>query len=329
MRSFTLRSILSLLVLGAALAMTAPAARAQENVLRARDLRSSAPLLYDAIAQLRPGWLHVGADSTGIAQIAVYVNGRYLGDGRVLRTLETARVTSARLRSAEFIRASDLRLPRERFAYAIEVDTRPLEREALPSRTTLSVDGGLDIWSLAHGMRVALQGAGYHRQETNGNTGFENASALTPSVSASLHFASDTWGLALTAQHTFQSVGGGFSPPAQEAASAAVTTTEAAALATRDFRAARVGVGPVYRRTNRDWARDFCRCFDQLSDDANELGVAAEARIALPYGSRVFPGVRVMARWYPPRETDYYVLDEQVDVGGLVVTTSLSLGTRF
>jgi hypothetical protein len=101
-------TLFSLLAVLAALVSSAPAARAQDNVLRARDLRGAPPRLYDAIARLRPEWLQVGADSSGLEHIAVYVNGRYRGDARLLRTLETARTTSARLRSAEYIRSTGL-----------------------------------------------------------------------------------------------------------------------------------------------------------------------------------------------------------------------------
>jgi hypothetical protein len=332
MPALTLRSLLPLFAVLALLGLAAPA-HGQDNVLRARDLRGAPPRLYDAIAQLRPEWLQVGADSSGLEHIAVYVNGRYLGDGRLLRTLETARTTSARLRSGEYIRATDLPQPPEGFAVAIEVTSRPLERAAAPGRVTLSLDAGADLWPLAHALRVSLADAGYHRQSLGGQEGttsFEGASIIVPSASGSLHYAlAGAWGVGLTAQHTLKSVGGGYSPERQEAVSAGVTTTEAALLVTRDSRALRFGVGPVLRRGDWAWARGFCRCQGQQQYTRSELGAAAEARVSLPYGTRVFPAFRVMARYYVPREAEYPLLAEPVDVGGLVVSTSLSVGTRF
>lgn len=330
--SHTIRSILALLVL-AVVAMAAPAAHAQDNVLRPRDLRGASPRLYDAIAQLRPQWLQVGADSSGMQRIAVYVNGRYLGDARVLRTLETARTTSARLRSAEYVRSAGLPQPPDEFAVAIEVTARSLDRAPAPGRVTLSLDAGVDLWPLARALRVALGDAGYDRQELpgqEGTTSFEGASRLVPSVSGSLHYAlAGAWGVGVTAQHTPESVGGGYHPERQEAVSAGVTTTEAALLLTRDSRAVRLGVGPAFRRDGWAWAGGFCRCQNEQEYTSSALGAAAEARVSLPYGSRVFPAFRVMARYYVPQETEYGALPEQVEVGGLVVTTSVSVGTRF
>ena len=331
MQKPTSRSLRCLAAVLACLALAAPAAHAQSDVLRARDLRGAPPRLYDAIAQLRPDWLRVG-DPAAVDRIAVYVNGRHLGDARVLSTIETSQVTSARLRSADYIRATDLRLPPQEFDVAIEVATRPLERPAPTGRVTFSLDAGVDLLSLPHVLRNALADAGYDRKELEaqgGVTGFDGTQ-LPPSVSGSLHYAvRGGWGVAVMAQHTFTGVGGGYSRERMEAVSAAVTSTEAVLLLSRDARAVRLSAGPVFRQVSWDWARGFCRCEDEQSENSSALGVAGEARVALPFGSRVFPAFRVLARYYPSHETAYERLPAQVDAGGFVVTTGVSVGTRF
>jgi hypothetical protein len=315
----------------AALVLAAPAARAQDDVLRARDLRGAAPRLYDAITQLRPTWLQL-ADPAATERIAVYVNGRYLGDARVLRTIETAQVTSARLRSSATVRAMDLPLPPNEFDVAVDVATRPLERPAAPGRVTLSLDAGVDLRSLAHGVRGALADAGYDREKLQaqaGTTQFDGTQ-LPVTLGAAVHYAvRGPWGVQLVAQHTLEGVGGGYSRERIESVSAAVTSTEAALLVSRDSRAVRLSAGPVFRQVDWSWARGFCRCEEPETDNGSAVGVAGEGRVTLPYGRRVSPAFRVMARYYPSQTSSYSVLTDEVDAGGLVITTSLSVATRF
>ena len=326
-----LRSILALFAVVAAIGVAAPAA-AQSDRLRERDLRGAPPRLYDAIAQLRPNWLLLAGDSAE-SRIVVYVNGRYLGDLRVLQTIETAQVTSARVRSASYIRATDLRLPPHEFNLAIEVATRPLDRPAAPGRVTLSLDAGMDLWSLPHVLRGALADASYTEQELDqqgGTTRFDGPGMLPPSVSGSVNYAvRGPWGVALMAQHTFEGLAGGYSRERMESVSATVTSTEGALLLARDQRAVRLAAGPIFRQVDWSWARGFCRCNDEQADNSSALGVAGEGRVALPIGTRTVPVFRVLARYYPSQETAYAALAEQVDAGGFVVTASMSVATRF
>jgi hypothetical protein len=329
MPRLTFRSILFLLL--AALSLAAPRAAAQDDVLRQRDLRgSTAPRLYDAIAQLRPGWLQLAGGPAGAERVVVFVNGRHLGDARVLEGIPTADVVAARLRSAEYVRRTDPRFPRAEFDVAIFVDTRAAAAAARTGRVTVSVDAGVEVQSFARDVDGAFSDAGFTQKEVGGERLVDDGSLYPPSVGVTVQYAlRGTLGVALAAQHTFEGLGGGYSPQATYSASAGVTSTEAALLATTDIRSLRLSAGPAFRNVRWEWARGFCRCEEKASSSSSAAGLAAEARVSLPLAMRVYPSLRVFARYYPSQEAEYAQLAEPLDVGGLVVTAGLGLSTRF
>jgi hypothetical protein len=316
----------------AILALTALPAGAQVSAeLGSSELRgSSAPRLFDAIAQLRPEWLRAGVESPG-GRVVVYLNGRHVGDARVLHTIATEDVISAQWRSAEYVRTTDPAFPREAFDGAIYVATRA-KRQLPAGRLTLSLDAGFNLRSLPHVMDDALADRGYDtKMDPTAVARFaEQGTGFPPSVGGTVHYGvRGPWGVAATAQHTLKGWSGAFSEETGLAVSADVTSTEGALLVTRETGTFRAGVGPAYRQVSWDWTRGFCQCTSQQSSSSGALGAAAEALLALPLSQRVFPTFRVLARYYPSQSSEYEPLGEPLDVSGFVVTMGVGLATRF
>jgi hypothetical protein len=333
------RAIVAHLAVGAALHLAAATAAAQSDVvLSARDLRDvSAPHLYDAIAQLRPHWLPGAGDPAGAAggpRVVVYLNGRHTGDVRVLHDIPTGEVTRAHVRSAEYVRRTDPRFPREEFDLAIYVVTRAAPRRSPQGRVTVSLDAGFNPRSLGHVMDDALAGAGYRAKFATSETGIvrfdDEGTPFPPSVGATINYGlRGLWGLAATAQHTPGGWTGGYNPETGVAVSADLASTEGALLVTREAGVVRAGVGPAYRHVKWEWSRGFCQCAGQQTTTGGAPGVAAEALTELPLSGRLFPAFRLLARYYPSQNAEYESLEQPVDTGGLVVTFGVSLATRF
>jgi hypothetical protein len=333
---FVLRSICALAVLGIA----APGAGAQNRAsLPERELRaSSAPKLYEAIAQLRPDWLLLGAGPEGSSEdrVVVFLNGSHMGNLTVLRGIETAQVLSVRVRSPEFVRRTRTRFPREEFAAALFVETRSLAPERQRGRVTFALEGGFNFRSLAQATRQALREQGYTKEFGSVSSGvvqYAQDGTLTPPVlGASVHYrARGGWGGALAVHRMLESRAGGANPELYLAAvSANVTSTEAALMLTRDVKALRLGAGPALRMVNWTWIDGYCKCDDRETSSSSALGAAAEVRAALPLRSLpISPEFKLLARYYPSQQTEFSRLDDPLEVGGLVVTMGMGISTGF
>lgn len=330
-----LRFVLVRIAVLAAALLASPAVAQRADLLRPRDLQDAPPRLADAIAQLRPHWLTEGESATQVRRVVVFVNGRYLGDARVLFTIATAEVLSARVRDPGYVRSTDARFPREEFDVAIYVATRSVAAVPPAGRLTVSVDPGFDILALGPLTENALDRAGFDqaRKETErGVTPFNDPAAggRQPVLGATVHYGvRGPWGVALTGQYTWGVRALGYSPAADTAVTITVSSSEAALLATGTGRAFRVGVGPVYRRLDAAWEGGFCQCREPSENTSTALGVAAEGVVQLPLTAHARPGLRFAARYYPTHKLDYAALPEPLDVRGLVLTLGLSLGVRF
>jgi hypothetical protein len=331
MLKYRLLPVLVRFAMLALLPLTATAAGAQvSDQLGSSELRGSAPRLFDAIAQLRPQWLRAG-DTSPAGRVVVYLNGRHVGDARVLHTIATEDVISAQLRSAEYVRTTDPRFPRVAFDAAIYVATRS-KRQVSAGRVTLSLDAGFNARSLPHVMEDALADRGYGtKMDPTAIAQFgEQGTRFPPSVGGTVHYGvRGPWGVAATAQHTLKGWSGAFSEETGLAVSANVTSTEGALLVTRETGILRAGVGPAYRQVSWDWTRGFCECTSPQTSSSGALGAAAEAMVELPLSQRVFPTFRVLARYYPSQSSEYEPIGEPLDVSGFVVTMGVGIATRF
>jgi hypothetical protein len=333
MRAVKLPSIRAALAVLAVLVLAAPAARAQDgDVLRARELRGAPPVLYDALAQLRPAWLQMAGDSAAEGRVVVFLNGRHTGDTRVLRTMRTEDVVLARLRSSEFVRRTDPRFPRDEFDVAIYVSTRGQQAPAA-GRVTVSLDAGFDLRSIPAAMDDGLADAGFDAKvlvtEQNVARFSDEGTSSPASVGATVHYGMrGNLGVALSGVHTLQGWSGGYSREVNQAVSARLTSTEGLLLLTRDVGVVRAGVGAAYRQVSWAWASHFCQCSNEQSRSGGAAGAAAEAVVRIPL-ARVVPGFRLLARYYPSQKAEYEPLKGSVDVGGFIVTMGVSLGARF
>jgi hypothetical protein len=334
--------IRSALAFAAALALL-PASRAAAQrapeAISAAELRARGTAnLYEAVQALRPDWLLLAGDASDPRQaerLVVFVDGRHVGNVLALRGIQAGEVRSVRLRSQEFVRATIPRFPRTEFAAALFVAT--LSRQEAPSqgRVTLSLDGGVNLISARRIATRGLVDQGYSGKTVPTLSGFrplEDPGAANPvsSVGASLHYAArEKWGVALTAQHTLEGWAGGYQRETARVVSAMLTSTEGAVLLTRDARWARLGIGPSFRMLDWSWARGSCRCSDEESFSTSAFGAAADVKLMLPVGSRVVPHLRLQARYYLNEETEYSVLQDPVDAGGLVITLSGGLSAHF
>jgi hypothetical protein len=321
----------------AALVLAAPAARAQSgDVLRQRELRESGQTrLYDAVAQLRPGWLQLAGDSVAadaVSRVVVFVDGLHQGDVRVLASISTADVLSARLRNAEYVRRTDPRFPRQEFDAAIYVATRTQPRERRRGRFSLSLDPGFSIRGLARVMDDAFTEAGYGsiaKVDSVTSKHFDVPGVQRPpSVGGTVRYDfQPPWGVAVTGHYTARGWVGGYSSRTDSAFSANLESTEGAVLVTREVGHFRVGAGAAYRQVEWNWASGFRQDAGTESMSTSSVGLAAEGLFELPLRAPVFPVVRVLARYYPSEKVEYHGLE--TNAGGLVLTMNLGVATRF
>lgn len=340
MLNFILRSVLRLACAVAAVVLAAPGAHAQSSeVLRQGELRRiSAPTLYEAISELRPGWLHLGEDGspgTSVERVLVFVNGQHVGNLQVLHTLQTSQVLGVRLRTPEYVRRTDPRFPRQEFAAALFVSTRTAAQARPQGRMTVSLDAGYNVRSLARVARDALDDQGYttdYAAAPNGIiTGEEDGTMAPPTFGATVHYRMRSgWGGALVVNHTLEGRAGGMNPNLEtEAVSTTLTSTEGALLITREPSVLRVGVGPAVRMVNWAWTDGYCNCDTEHRSSNAAIGVAGEVATTLPLGSApVFPQLKVLARYYPSQRTEFSELGEALQAGGLVLTMGVSLAVR-
>lgn len=338
MPKFNRRSV-CLLACVLAAAFSAPAGAQSSESLRQAELRGSgAATLYDAVAQLRPGWLRLGEDASpgaSVEGVLVFVNGRHAGNLQVLHTLQTAEVLGVRVRTPEYVRRTDPRFPRQEFAAALFVSTRTATRSRPQGRLTLSLDAGYNVRSLARVTRDALGDQGYTTNYADAPNGIivgqEDGTTSPPTFGATVHYRMRSgWGGALAVHHTLEGRAGGMNPDLETSAvSATLTSTEAAVLVTREASVLRAGVGPSVRMVRWAWTDGYCNCDTEDRSSNAALGVAGEVATTLPLGSAsVFPQLKVLARYYPSQRTEFSELDEALQAGGLVLTMGVSLAVR-
>lgn len=331
--------VLCVLVVLAACA-TEAGAQNRAASLTQRDLRNStAPTLYDAIAQLRPDWLLLGAGTTTRTPaegVVVFVNGKHTGTLDALRAIQPGQVLAVRVRTPDYVRRTNPRFPRQEFGAALFVDLQRPGSRRQQGGFTVSPEVGFSVLSLPGVARAALRDEGYTRElgsSTGGIVLHGNSGTTTPvMLGGSVHYRrGDTWGGALGVYHTLEGQAAGADPQRYlEAVSASVTSTEATLLLTRGVSALRVGAGPAVRRVSWSWADAYCECDDRETSGGSAVGVAAEVLASLPVSSLpVFPEFKLLARYYPSQQTIFSGLSEPLEVGGLVLTMGVGIATRF
>jgi hypothetical protein len=217
---------------------------------------------------------------------------------------------------------------------AIFVATRGAPRPSPQGRVTVSLDAGFNARSIGHAMDDALADQGYTAKTVvtgNGVASFnDEGPRFPPSVGATVNYGvRGPWGVAATGQHIGNAWAGGINRTTFTEVSADLATTEGALLITRESGVLRAGVGPAYRRLKAEWSRGLCQCGDPQTSSTAAFGVAAEGFVELPLSGRVFPALRLLARYYPSQKTEYEFVKEPMDAGGLVVTFAVSLAGRF
>jgi hypothetical protein len=335
-----IRSVLRLACALTVGAFSAPGANAQSaGALRHGELqRSNAPTLYDAISRLRPEWLDLGDDGaagSSVERVLVFLNGHHVGNLHVLHTIQTADVLGVRVRSAEYVRRTDPRFPRQEYAAALFVATRGAAPARPRGQVTVSLDAGYNVHSLARVAREALRDQGYATNYADAPRGViagrEDGTTNPLTFGATVHYrVRGAWGGGLNVNHTLEGRAGGMSRRLETAAvSTTLTSTEAALLVTHEASVLRLGVGPAVRVVNWAWTDGYCDCGTEEKNTNAAVGLAAELAITLPLGSAsVFPQFKVLTRYYPSQRTEFSRLDEALQAGGLVLTMGVSVATR-
>lgn len=335
-------SVVRLVCVFMVLAACATEAGAQNRAvsLRERELRdNTAPTLYDAIAQLRPNWLLLGAGNTTrptTEGVVVFVNRKHVGTLDALRAIDPRQVLAVRVHTPGYARAMDLRFPPEDFAAALFVELRRPDSERPRGRLTVSPEVGFSVLSLPDIARAALSDEGYITDLKTSSGGIVlhgDAETSNPVVlGGSVHYRMrGAWGGALGVYHTLEGQAAGADPTRYlEAVSSRVTSTEATLLLTRQAAALRVGAGPAVRRVDWSWADAYCECDDRETSGSTAVGVAGEVVASLPVSSLpVFPEFKVLARYYPSQQAQFSKFSEPLEVGGLVLTMGVGIATRF
>jgi hypothetical protein len=306
-----------------------------QEVGRLRDSElaaSGAPVLYDAIASIHPEWLPLGSAH----RVAVFVNGTYRGDASELRNIRTDSIGSVRLETPGYAAQYLRRYPAGSFDRVILVATRggaPAPR----GRFTIALHGGSSVASMASAAHRELQDAGYGAQkQTVGEPPvvhtFKDRGDRAPfTTGGSVGYRiTETWGVAVAGLRTYAGWAGGFNQGENTVVSTRVTSSEAAILATADRGVLRAGVGPAYQQAEWTWATTWCGCKDPRTETSSSLGVAAEVVARVPLGRfPVNPSLSFLGRYYPAREVTFRAPDEQLEVGGFMLTLGMGLSTHF
>ncbi|HEU4884897.1 MAG TPA: hypothetical protein VFT45_21745 [Longimicrobium sp.] len=293
---------------------------------------SGAPILYDAIAAIHPDWLPPG----GANRVAVFVNGVYRGDAGELRNIRTDSIGSVRLETPGYAAQYLRRYPAGSFDRVILVVTRG-SAPASRGRFTVAFHGGSSVASMASAAHRELRAAGYGAQyEIFGQPPqvrtFKEKDAKVPfTTGASVNYRiTDRWGVALVGVRTHTGWAGGFNEDANTVVSTRTTSSEAAVLATADRGVLRVGVGPVYQRAEWNWATTWCGCKDLRTETSSSLGAAAEVVARVPLGRfPVNPSLSFLGRYYAAREVTFLAPDENVEVGGFMLTMGMGVSVHF
>ncbi|HEU0300420.1 MAG TPA: hypothetical protein VFR37_13215 [Longimicrobium sp.] len=328
-------AVLGAASLGACIPGASPSGPAPrgEAISRTELEASGAPDLYQAVQRLRPDWLHLALDSAGApadAQVLVFVDGRMMGDVRVLRGMQRQGVGSLRVRSPDFIRDMYRGAPGRGFRAAIVVATytRPLEGGP---RLSVSAGAGFTLVGLARGTESAAEEAGFISGVPRGSRWADRGIPNPPSLHLTARYAvRPALSVAADVQHTLEGFYGGTirRTEGSSAVSTTFTSTEAALLASFG-RLIRIGAGPAVRQVRWTWVGGLCQCEPEESHTSTAFGVAAEAGVSLPQNRRWFVDFGVRARYYPTQDTGGYPGVEPMDAGGVVLTPAASVGVRF
>ncbi|HEX2078258.1 MAG TPA: hypothetical protein VHG08_11135 [Longimicrobium sp.] len=309
-----------------------PAPR-EEVISRAELEASGAPDLYQAVQRLRPEWLHLALDPAGgpaEEQVVVFVDGRMMGDVRVLRGMRTQGIGSMRVRSADFVRRMFRGAPGRSFRAAIVVASYT---EALPGgpRVSVSAGAGFTLIGLARSTETAAEDAGFISGVPRGTSFADPGTANPPSLHLTARYAvRPNLSVAADVQHTLEGFYGGTTRRTQGSSvvSTTFTSTEAAVMASFG-RVMRIGAGPAVRQVRWTWVGGLCQCEEEEKHTSTALGLAAEVGVSMPQNRRWFVDFGVRARYYPSQDTGGYPEVEPMDAGGVVLTPAASIGFRF
>lgn len=322
----------------AALFAAAPAARAQNAaeraVTRAELQATGAANLYDAIVRTRPGWLLLAGDSADAAaraRVLVFVDGDPAGTVDALRTLPVEGIGSVRVRSAEYVRRTMPRFPRQEFTAALFVATRTSAQQlASRGRTTVRVRGGVQMISQARRTGDAYDDAGFDDAPVDPNHSFSDQGTEIPvTLGVGVHYAvRPRVGVEAQVQHTLDGYLSGLDY-ARGVFNATLSSTEGAVLATYTAHPFRVGVGPGYRRTRWTYYEGFNQRIEGRDYSSGGLGVVASLSINLPARGRTFGEFTLQASHYPSEETPSFGPIPSVAAGNTALSATFGFGTGF
>lgn len=335
-----IRHVLLASITAAATACAAPPAYGPAPAtgpVRGAELRATGEAnLFAALARARPDWLFLGGDTAtaeGLSQVLVYVDRRHVGTLGELRAIPVGGVASVRMRSEQYVRATDPRHPRQPFSAALYVVRQGEAVEAPHRPWSLAVNASLELMEASRHVKAALENDRFGDPQRLGgewftNTGNPRGSAL----GATAHYLSRRgWGVEAAATHSMTAGWtAGLDTTERQAVTADVRATEGSLMATWSTAPLRVGIGPAYGVMRTEWAGGFCGCETPATVRTSSFGVAAGAAVTVPALSRMFVEVSVRFRHYPAQEAGPYAgAFEELDAGGTVASGGVGFGLRF
>lgn len=336
-----IRSLLAVLLAATAAACTLPPASApapETGPVYGPELQATGEgNLFAALARTRVDWLFMGGDTTsaeGLAQVLVYVDGRYAGTLGELRTIPVAGIESVRMHGEQYVRSHDRRHPRHPFVAGIYVSRAQLAARDLPHHPfSVSVSGSFEMLESSRLVHGALVEDRFGDPQRRGGPWFDDPGARrSAGVGAALHYATRAgWGVELAAMQALDDTWAeGFDSIQNQAVSAELRATEVSVMATYSRLPLRVGIGPVYRTMQLNWASGFCACRDEQTVSTSAFGVAAGAALTAPAYSRFFVEVNARMRYYPSHDVGPYEgFFTEMDAGGMVLSGGVGLGFRL
>lgn len=297
----------------AALALAHPLSAQQPlKPLRAAEIRAAAaPDAYALLESLRHDWLWAAGDpATPEAQTRtlVFIDGRFVGDLRLLHGLSTDHIAGVRhMGGREFLQSS-VYTPHNDVASVFFLTSRRAAGAAMDdgSRLMITLGAGPAIGDVA-ALREHLVQTGYDRPVPGGQDSHAlGTEGRVPTVVATMRYLVRPW---LSVEAGVQSGSATLAAGSDGVRGAVVNrsiATEWFGLVDVGNEVVRLGVGPSLRRTAWVWGRSFCGCDEVERTVSMDPGVAADLAVTMPARSRAFVELRGHGRWYGTTHTPEY-----------------------
>jgi hypothetical protein len=236
------------------------------------------------------------------------------------------------VRTAEYVRRTIPRFPRQEFTAALFVATQTTEQQrAARGRTSVRVVGGMQLISQARRTSTAYDDEGFDDLPPDGGDYFTDKGTEIPATfGAGVHYAlRPRVGVDAQVMHTVDGWLGGLDQ-ARGAFSTNLNSTEGAVLATYAVHPyVRVGLGPGFRQTRWTYYSGFTQGGEATEASSSGVGAVGSLSFILPAGDRGFGELSLRAANYMSEKTPTFGAIPSVAAGRTYGAVTLGFGMQF